>query len=73
MVSLDLCGDKAGWGHQGWGESGSGLCKCILNKPGIVMLSDVDCIRPHAYMNRHKAVKKIFTKKPAMCFSNYFS
>eukprot|EP00957_Ditylum_brightwellii_P031535 2391537-Ditylum_brightwellii.AAC.1 len=110
-ASFDLCGDKTSWGHQGWGEQGSGLCKCILNKPGIckrgqiVMLSGADCIRPCAYMHRHKLhpnpvgyvkgsnevhmlmgqledmvigeksekkIKKVFTKKPAMCFGNFF-
>eukprot|EP00957_Ditylum_brightwellii_P100452 7656978-Ditylum_brightwellii.AAC.1 len=60
----NLCGDKTNWGHQCWGEPGSGLCKCILNKSGIckrrqiVMLSDLDCIRPHAYVHRHKLYPK---------------
>eukprot|EP00957_Ditylum_brightwellii_P209945 15364397-Ditylum_brightwellii.AAC.1 len=68
MASLDLCGDTPSWDHQGWGEPGSGICKCILNKPDIckggqiVMPSDVDCIRSSVYMHRHK-----LHPKPAGC------
>eukprot|EP00957_Ditylum_brightwellii_P197710 15062590-Ditylum_brightwellii.AAC.1 len=112
MAPLDLCRDETSWGHQGWRQPRSCLCKHILNKPGIckggqiVILSDVDSIRPHVCMQTHKLhpklagymegtnevcmlmnqlenmviwekpekkVKKIFTKKPAMCFDNDFS
>ena len=59
-AELDLCGDETTWGHGGFGESGSGLIGRIINKPGItkggqiVMVSDVNRIRPRAYMHRHK-------------------
>eukprot|EP00957_Ditylum_brightwellii_P191689 14593371-Ditylum_brightwellii.AAC.2 len=108
----NLCGDKTSWDHQGWGEPGSGLYKHILSKTGIykggqiVMLNDVNHIRPCIYVYRHKLhpqpvgytggsnkvcmlmdqlkdmviwekpeknVKKILTKKLAMCFGNHFS
>jgi hypothetical protein len=57
---LNLTGDETSWGHQGWGEPGSGLVKRILNKPGvckggqIVLLYDQDCIQLRAYVHRHK-------------------
>ena len=45
---LDMCGDETSWGHQGFGEAGSGVLGQILGKPGIskggqtVIISDVD-------------------------------
>ncbi len=59
-VGLDLCADETSYGFNGWGETGSGILGLILNKPGItrggqiVMVSDVDRIRPRAYVHRHK-------------------
>jgi hypothetical protein len=59
-AELDLCGDETLWGHGGFGEAGSGFIGQIINKPGvtkggqIVMISDVHCIRPCAYMHHHK-------------------
>ena len=32
-AGLDLCGDETTWGHQGFGEPGSGIVSLILNKP----------------------------------------
>lgn len=60
---LDLCGDETTFGHQGHGESESGLLKQIKGKPGItkgmqtVIVSDVDWIRPRAFLHRHKKQK----------------
>jgi len=57
---LNLTGDETSWGHQGWGEPGSGLVKRILNKPGvckggqIVLLCDQDRIQPCEYVHQHK-------------------
>ena len=45
-----MCIDETTWGHQGFGEAGSGVLDQILGKPGIskggqtVIVSDVDCI-----------------------------
>lgn len=57
------------FGFNGWGEAGTGLLGLISNKPGvaprggkIVMVSDVDRIRPRAYVHRHKLNEKHFTK-----------
>jgi hypothetical protein len=55
-----MCGDETTWGHQGFGEAGSGVVGQILGKPGVskggqtVVVSDVDRIRPRAYVHRHK-------------------
>jgi hypothetical protein len=65
-AELDLCGDETTWGHGGFGEAGSGLVGRIMGKPGIskggqiVMISDVNRIRPRAYVHRHK----LHTKAP---------
>ena len=65
-AELDLCGDETTWGHGGFGEAGSGLVGRIMGKPGIskggqiVMISDVNRIRPRAYVHRHK----LHTKPP---------
>ena len=56
----DQCGDGTTWGHGGYGEAGSGLVGSIIGNPGvskggqIVMISDVNWIRPRVYMHRHK-------------------
>jgi hypothetical protein len=55
----DLTGDETSWGHGGYGETGSGICKKLKGKPGIskggqtVIVSDLDWIRPRAYVHRH--------------------
>ena len=62
----DQCGDETTFGHQGHGEQGAGLVKYIKNKPGITkgmqmaMCSDVDWIRPRAYLHRHKKHPTLF-------------
>jgi hypothetical protein len=56
--ALDMCGDETSWGHQGFGEAGTGVVGQILGKPGIskggqtVIISDVGRIRPRAYVHR---------------------
>jgi hypothetical protein len=66
---LDMCGDETSWGHQGFGESGTGVVGQILGKPGIskggqtVILSDVDRLRPRAYVHRHKCHNYAFNQK----------
>ncbi|MGL5935917.1 MAG: hypothetical protein ACRCZI_09885, partial [Cetobacterium sp.] len=68
-VGLDLCGDETSWGHQGFGESGTGVVGQILGKPGIskggqtVIISDVDRLRPRAYVHRHKVHDYAYTVK----------
>ncbi|KAG7374512.1 hypothetical protein IV203_013607 [Nitzschia inconspicua] len=60
---LDLCGDETTWGHQGYGEKGSGVLERIRNKPGItkgmqtVLLCDAYRFRVYAYHHRHKMHK----------------
>jgi hypothetical protein len=45
---LDVCGYETSWGHQGFGEAGTGVGSHILGKPGIskggqtVIISDVN-------------------------------
>ncbi|KAG7340792.1 hypothetical protein IV203_024335 [Nitzschia inconspicua] len=62
-ASLDLCGDETTWGHQGYGEKGSGVLQRIMNKPGItkgmqtVLLCDAYRFRVYAYHHRHKMHK----------------
>jgi hypothetical protein len=59
-AELDLCADKTTWGHGGFGEAGTGLVGRSLGKPRIpkggqiVMVSNVNQIRPGAYIHRHK-------------------
>ena len=66
---LDMCADETTWGHQGFGEAGSGVLGQILGKPGItkggqtVICSDVDRIRPRAYVHRHKCHDYQFPQK----------
>jgi hypothetical protein len=63
---LDLCGDETTWGHQGFAEKGCGLTGLVQGKPGItkggqiVMLWDVNWLRPRAYVHRHKKHEKHF-------------
>jgi hypothetical protein len=62
-ASLDLCGDETSWGHQGYGEAGSGVLERIMNKPGItkgmqtVLAVDAYRQRPYTYVHRHKLHK----------------
>jgi uncharacterized membrane protein len=65
-----MCGDETSWGHQGFGEAGSGVVGQILGKPGIskggqtVIISDVDRIRPRAYIHwQHKMHKYPYPQK----------
>jgi hypothetical protein len=66
---LDMCGDETSWGHQGFGESGTGIVGQILGKPGIskggqtVIISDVHRLRPRAYVHRHKCHEYAFGQK----------
>ena len=59
-MDSDQCGDETTWGHGGYGEAGRGLLGRITGKPEvskggqIVMISDVNRMRPRAYMHRHK-------------------
>ena len=63
---LDLCGDETTYAHEGYGEKDTSLVARILNKPGvtrggqIVIVCDVDRIRPRAYLHRHKCHVKDF-------------
>jgi hypothetical protein len=62
----DLCGDETTYAHEGYGEKDTALVKRILNKPGVtrggqvVLVCDVDRIRPRAYLHRHKCHAKDF-------------
>ena len=60
FAGLDLCGDETTFPFNGWGEAASGLFTLVNNKPGVtrggqmVLISDVDRIRPRVYVHRHK-------------------
>jgi hypothetical protein len=62
-AGFDQCGNKTTWGFGGYGEASSGLVR-IMGKPGItkggqtVIISDVDWLRPRAYIHRHKKHEK---------------
>ena len=66
---LDLCGDETTFGHQGFGEPGSGLLTKVMGKPGItkgmqtVIVGDVDRIRPRAFLHRHKKHRHVFNQQ----------
>jgi hypothetical protein len=63
-AGLDQCGAETTWGFGGYGKPGSGLVSRILGKPGItkggqtVIISDLDRLRPQAYIHRHKKHEK---------------
>ena len=63
----DLCGDETSCGHQGFGEPGTHLVYNVKGKPNItkgmqtVMLSDVDWLRPRAYLHRHNQHPQLFS------------
>jgi hypothetical protein len=52
------------WGFSRYGERGRGLVSCILGKPGIlkagqaVIISDLGCLCPRAYIHHHKKHEK---------------
>ncbi|KAL3936788.1 MAG: hypothetical protein SGARI_002405 [Bacillariaceae sp.] len=60
IAGLDLCGDETTFAFNGWGETGTGLFVLVTGKPGVtrggqmVIIIDVDRIRPRVYMHRHK-------------------
>eukprot|EP00957_Ditylum_brightwellii_P076689 5829329-Ditylum_brightwellii.AAC.1 len=62
-ADLDLCRDKTTFGHNGYGEQGSGFFGRVSDKPGvskgrqIILLSDVSRVRPRAYLHCHKLHK----------------
>jgi hypothetical protein len=68
-TGLDGCGDETSFGHQGFGEPDSGVISLIIGKPGIcrggqiVLYSDVDRMRPRAYLPRHKLHDYAYTQK----------
>jgi len=59
-AALDLAGDETTYAHEGYGEPLTSLVSRIMGKPGvtrggqIVLVSDIDWIRPRAYLHRHK-------------------
>ena len=59
-AELDQCGDETSYAHEGHGEPESGLVSLVTGKPGIskgmqtVIVSDVEYLRPRAYIHRHK-------------------
>jgi hypothetical protein len=68
-VGLDMGGDETSFGHQGFGEPDSGVIAQIIGKPGIcrggqtVIVSDVDRLRPRAYLPRHKLHDYAYSQK----------
>ena len=65
-AGLDLCGDETTFGHMGYGPSDTGLLvrqkgKMVTKGAQIVLISDVDRIRPRCYIHRHKLHKKEYT------------
>jgi hypothetical protein len=66
-AGLDLCGDESTWGHQGYADGVSGLLGLVIGKPHITkggqvtFVTDVDRVRPRAYVHRHNLHKKNFT------------
>ena len=59
-ADLDQCGDETTFGHNGFGEPGSGLWSRLTGKPGVtkggqtVIVLDRSWMRPRAYSHRHK-------------------
>ena len=64
VAETDQCSDETTYSHSGHGEKGSVLVGRVFGKPGvskggqIVMISDVNRMRPRAYMHRHKLHEK---------------
>ena len=59
VAALDLTGDETTFGHEGYGEAGSGLLGRLLGKlvtkgGQTVVVSDSYRLRPCAYSHRHK-------------------
>jgi len=67
FANPDQCGDETSCGHQGFGEPGSHLVYNVKGKPNItkgmqtVLTSDVDWIRPRAYLHRHNCHPQLFS------------
>ena len=65
-ASLDQCMDESTFPFQGFGEAKTGLVGNIVGKPGVsngaqvLLCTDVDRIRPRAYVHRHKLHQKKF-------------
>ena len=58
-AGLDLCGDETTFGHMGYGPRDTDLLKrqkgkMVTKGAQIVVVTDVDRIRPRAYIHRHK-------------------
>ena len=65
-AGLDLCGDETTFGHMGFGPSDTGLLvrqknKMVSKGCQLVLVSDVDRIRPRVYLHRHKMHKNAYT------------
>jgi hypothetical protein len=64
---LDLCGDESTWAHQGYADSISDMLSIVIGKPNVtkggqvVLVMDVDRVRPRAYLHRHKLHPKHFS------------
>lgn len=64
FAGLDLVGDESSYAHRGYGEPGAGNVMMVRGKPQVtkgmqtVIVSDVDRMRPRAYLHRHKLNKK---------------
>jgi hypothetical protein len=64
----DLCGNETTYAHEGYGNKDTSLVSHIMNKPAlrysrrcqVFLVCDVDCIRPRAYLHRHKCHMKDF-------------
>ena len=61
---LDPTADETTWGHQGYGEAGTGVVTCVVGKPGvskggqtfIVSSSDRFCL--YFYQHSHNFIPK---------------
>ena len=66
-AGADLCCDETTFGHMGFGPSDTGLLvrqknKMVSKGCQIVLVSDVDRIRPRCYIHRHKLHFKYYTQ-----------
>jgi hypothetical protein len=59
-ADFDFYREKTSWDHGGYGESNSGIVFRVIGKPQVthgsqtVIMSDVSCTRPRAYIHRDK-------------------